>query len=77
MTAPQVDTVNNLMTRFNQYEAQVRIERHIASVMTETGSDYPTAYGRPTAADAVLMRGIPIVAVQGGCGGHIRGTQPG
>jgi hypothetical protein len=72
VSAPQVEHVPHLLQRFTAFEQ--RVEQ--ATVLVDQVVDQGKTIGRHTPGDAARLRGIPVVGVPGGRGGHIAGTNP-
>lgn len=51
-------------------------EQAIARAVRDAGAEAPPHPNRHLPGDAAKLRGIPVVGVRGGLGGHIRGTRP-
>lgn len=73
MTAPIVEHVPHLLcdahrVQQTKREQAVLVEAHVAQGQP---------IGRHTPGDAARLRGIPVVGVDGGYGGAIKGTRPG
>jgi hypothetical protein len=77
---PPVDHVPHLRGQA-AYELAQAQARQVGRIAMETNSSLPAettrpkAYGKP--GDPAALRGVPVVGVVGGLGGHIRGTNPG
>jgi hypothetical protein len=72
MSARVVETVPRLLQRF--YATSETIDH--ATLLLDQVIDQGKTIGRVTPGDAARLRGIPVVGVPGGYGGHIRGTNP-
>jgi len=76
--APHEGPAGRVLRRFYQAVEDARIERKLASILSEVGANLPAAPTRTRApGDPHKLRGIPVVGVRGGFGGDVAGSRPG
>lgn len=61
---------------YRRQQLNAQAEQAISRAIREAGADTPPHPNAHQPGDAAKLRGIPVVGVQGGYGGHIPGTRP-